>query len=1202
MRKRIGKTVQKLMLVITFVGLLTGTFGTVAAIRFTNSAPPTEITLSQKVISDTETAKGTSITGEYTPSYTINFSEDDISFSKLFGYDLVTMNDCSCLPDVGKPMMPVKHSILALPQGMKATTIRILDIQKQTIPGLYTIYPAQKPLPVGTTDETMMNMHLNKATYLSPLPYPTKRISLGEQTDLAGQSMIEISVYPLQYLSLQKKLCLMTSITFSIEGINGYTCGDYVSEHISNTNRDMYHQMIQDLVVNPEDVELHTSPNPQPLGVGPGDYDYVIITQATWVSAFQPLADWKTQKGVPATIVTTDWIYNSGGYSGTNVQKIRAFVQDAYTNWGTIYVLLGGDTNVVPCHTRTFSGVDPDPVPNDVYYADFDSDWVCEVNIGRASVTGPGTGTGQIGNFINKILIYETDPPLTNYAKNAGFFGFDLDSWTHAEQCKINIKNAYIPASWTVTTVYDSQGGNHQTNVINALNAGQNLVNHADHSNNDCMGTGYINHDWLIYNDDMDALTNGNKQSILYSMGCDPAAFDVTNCIAEHFVRNSNGGGIAFIGNSRYGWYNYGNYNSLSMEYDVHFFESLFQENLYHLGAAFSDHKNDVMQSHSGSDIYQYCYTELTLLGDPELPIWTEDPSYFVVSHPQTIPLASSSFTVHVETNSGSNIQNAYVCLWKEDEIYERDFTNSAGDATFTIAPETGGNMDVTVTKQNYLPSESSASVIEENVPPNQPSSPNPGNAATNVPIYSDLSWTGGDPNPGDTVTYDVYFGTSSTPPKVVNNQSTTTYDPGIMNYITTYYWKIIAWDSYGEFTIGPLWSFTTKANSPPIFGATSPTNGSTGNPLGFTWNIPINDPEGNIFSWTIQCNNGQTNSGASSTNGTKSLTLSGLAYSTLYKVWVNATDPGGSGIYTRRWYTFTTKANLPPIFGTPVPANGSTNTPLDITWSIPINDPEGDMFSWTIQCSNGQANSGIGASNGTKSLMLSGLAYSAMYKVWVNATDSSGSGMYTRKWFSFTTELDSTPPVTTMICNGTMGDNGWYIDPIIVSFNATDTQSGVLLTMFKIDNGGWTTYTIPFLISIDGNHVISYYSVDLAGNTETTKIAAANIDGTAPIITLTKQQIDLFTIKFTAQTSDETSGVDRVEFYLDGQLQLNDTQSPYEWTWTGIGQYSVTATVYDMAGNSQSQSMSTPYSFNSWTTSNELQTLGFVLKQQMNK
>ena len=213
-------------------------------------------------------------------------------------------------------------------------------------------------------------------------------------------------------------------------------------------------------------------------------------------------------------------------------------------------------------------------------------------------------------------------------------------------------------------------------------------------------------------------------------------------------------------------------YDTLSMGYDIHFFKSLFQENLYHLGAAFSDHKNDGYQDYPGDEYYQYSFTELTLLGDPELPVWTENPSAFVVSHPSTIPLASSSFTVHVQTTGGSNVQNAYVCLWKGDEIYERGLTNSAGDVTFTILPETGGSMQVTVTKQNYLPSETTAQVIENNLPPNQPSSPNPANGATNVPINSDLSWTGGDPNPGDTVTYDVYFGTSSTPPKVGYNQS----------------------------------------------------------------------------------------------------------------------------------------------------------------------------------------------------------------------------------------------------------------------------------------------------------------------------------------------------------------------------------------------------------------------------------------------
>lgn len=539
MQKKIQKNLQKIMLAIIILSLFIGTCSAITLSSPTRTASLLEEPNDEKQTTRIEMVNeaGDNQQESYSLQYTINFSKEDLNFDTFQGFDMMTMKECSHLTEYGKPMLPVKHLLIALPDDMKATDIRILSLQKQAIQGFYTIYPAQRPQKLGENPTSNLDLHLNRAAYLSPLLYPERIVHEGKQTDLAGQSMIEITVFPLQYLPLQKQLNLITSITLAIEGSNGYICGDYLSEHLSETGYDMYQQMVKNMVINPEQVTLQTSSNPQPIGVGPGDYDYVIITQSSWVSAFQPLADWKTQKGVPASIVTTSWIYNSGGYSGTDVTKIKAFVQDVYTNWGTTYVLLGGDIDVVPCHYKTFSGVDDDPVPNDAYYADFDADWICEVNVGRASVIGPGSGNGQIGNFINKIMTYETNPPLTSYAKKAAFFGFDLDYWTEAEQCKIDIYNSYIPSSWTMTNVYDSHSGNHQTNVISALNTGQNLVNHADHSNTDCMGTGYVNHDWLIYTDDMDALTNGNKQTILYSMGCDPAAFDVSNCIAEHLYK-----------------------------------------------------------------------------------------------------------------------------------------------------------------------------------------------------------------------------------------------------------------------------------------------------------------------------------------------------------------------------------------------------------------------------------------------------------------------------------------------------------------------------------------------------------------------------------------------------------------------------------------------------------------------------------------
>jgi len=104
-----------------------------------------------------------------------------------------------------------------------------------------------------------------------------------------------------------------------------------------------------------------------------------------------------------------------------------------------------------------------------------------------------------------------------------------------------------------------------------------------------------------------------------------------------------------------------------------------------------------------------------------------------------------------------------------------------------------------------------------ENTPPYKPHSPIPDNGETSVNITTtDLYWLGGDPDPGDYATYDVYFGTNTTPPLVSPNQTTNTYDLGTLSYETTYYWRIICWDTHNATTQGDLWSFTTEEEHPP--------------------------------------------------------------------------------------------------------------------------------------------------------------------------------------------------------------------------------------------------------------------------------------------------------------------------------------------------------------------------------------------------
>ena len=101
------------------------------------------------------------------------------------------------------------------------------------------------------------------------------------------------------------------------------------------------------------------------------------------------------------------------------------------------------------------------------------------------------------------------------------------------------------------------------------------------------------------------------------------------------------------------------------------------------------------------------------------------------------------------------------------------------------------------------------------NNPPEPPASPSPENGAVSQPIEPELSWTCTDPE-GDPLTYDIYFGTVNPPPLVYSGQALTTYYPGILEYNTEYFWKIVAHDNHNNATVGPVWNFITETEQTP--------------------------------------------------------------------------------------------------------------------------------------------------------------------------------------------------------------------------------------------------------------------------------------------------------------------------------------------------------------------------------------------------
>ena len=674
----------------------------------------------------------------YSVRYTAQFSREDLSFDQLRGYNTVSLREGSWLSELGKPMLPIKMLKIALPTGMAVKSVQVVDTKSEEIPGEYNVYPAQPPLPVGLSDKNVDFIQPDQQTYMSSQPYPSKLVEFIHQTDLAGQGIAVIQLYPLQYTPGEKRLTLYTSITIGIEGVGGYECGDYLSSNVSENNRNTYEQMVKSMVNNPEAVQLNGSLGMKNSLVPPGGpFAHVIITSSTYASYFQPLVDWHTQKGVKDTVITTAWIY--ANYAGADTQKIRSFIMDANSTWGTTYFLMGGEHETVPFRYRTYY---TESTPSDQYYSDYDNDWTNEVMVGRVSVGS----TAEVTTFVNKVLKYEKNPPRTNYPFDVLLIGMDYDASTPVELLKESI-DTYIPPRFNLTKVYDSYAGNHRTAVINALNAGQNLVNHADHSNIDVLGTGDFHHGWGIYNSDVDALTNDNQLSIIVTPGCQPNHMDANDCIAEHFViYNPNQGAVAFNGNTRNGLYYAGQVASLSNGLDKEWWVSLFSRNMYRLGQTLTDAKHHFAHT---DNYMKHCEWEFNLLGEPEMPMWTDSLDSFVVTCPPSVPMGNSSFPVHVEDAATQTpLNQAYVCLWKANEVYLTGNTNTSGDITFSTSISSSGTMYVTVTKQNYVPYQKGVDVPNYII--GDPNGDGTVSLADIVYLINYVYWSGLAPNPWD--------------------------------------------------------------------------------------------------------------------------------------------------------------------------------------------------------------------------------------------------------------------------------------------------------------------------------------------------------------------------------------------------------------------------------------------------------------------
>lgn len=590
---------------------------------------------------------------------------------------MVTLDGAELWTATGDPLVPVMTTTLLLPQGTRLGDVTLIGTSHEDVLASQ-VNLVKAPNPVSFDSEDAESQQWDQVCADSLTPSDLLRF----ETHLwGGYSVATIAISPVVFDASQQTLGFFQELEFQAMLTEANDPG--VLPCVDPTLQGQ----IASAVGNPELLSTYTV---TPLASG-DTYSYVIITSATLSAEFQPLVQDKISQGVSARIVTTEWIAQNyqGTENGDLADRIRGFLRDSYIHHGTRYVLLGGDSEIIPArgvYTAVGSGTVDTSLASDMYYACLDGPWngdgdqfwgettdginggdidlMPELFVGRA----PVSDQAEARNFVNKTLVYSHVAHPN--ADTVLLVGEKLDSATQGSTSNEIIRQQTLPADRDVVTLYDTSTSSWTTaQVLDQLNASPNLVHHLGHAN-----ASYVAR---MTTSQVAALTNVFP-FIMYSQGCDAGSFDTLNlAIAEQMVVAPHAA-VATIMNTRYGWYVPGATPGGSHDYALAFFDAIFNQHKTTLGEAFVDSKLDNLFRVSAGGAFRWIHLTSTLFGDPQLTVQTSD-----WQPPQQAEICG---VVYCDDN-GNGIRDTAEAGKAGEIVYldlDRDGHHDAGSQTFT--------------------------------------------------------------------------------------------------------------------------------------------------------------------------------------------------------------------------------------------------------------------------------------------------------------------------------------------------------------------------------------------------------------------------------------------------------------------------------------------------------------------------------------
>ncbi|MBI4722512.1 MAG: hypothetical protein HY769_05880, partial [Candidatus Stahlbacteria bacterium] len=266
--------------------------------------------------------------------------------------------------DEGAPNLPGMGRWIAIPQGAIAN-VEVISSRKEVYQNI-AIAPAPN-LPLNIEGSEMVYKK-DITIYGKNAYYPAEPVRLSKNRSIRGVDAVILGITPFQYNPVTKELVVYRDLRIRVSWSGGN--GHFGADRLRNR---FWEPVLQSNLINYSSLpQIDFNDKEKYKGYG---YEYVIITpnDPAFISWADTIKNWRNLTGIKTKVV------NLSEIGGNNRDKIKTFIDTAYTNWAVppVAVLLLSDyinSAGLGITSYTTIGMFWLLVTSDNYYADIDED------------------------------------------------------------------------------------------------------------------------------------------------------------------------------------------------------------------------------------------------------------------------------------------------------------------------------------------------------------------------------------------------------------------------------------------------------------------------------------------------------------------------------------------------------------------------------------------------------------------------------------------------------------------------------------------------------------------------------------------------------------------------------------------------------------------------------------------------------------